>query len=409
MTTVHDLYRQWEERKKELAETAAGSEEVRAELEKLQQAAESSEQDLETVESELGAAIDETITRERKFLSLAAKARREGNDGLAILYLDGVEEPDKAPVVEVKKVGDYGLHGTNIDNQTPLWEFETQFGIRHQAEDAARHYAAGLESVQSIDRFTGESLWEAWSSPEKKQADHIFDIRLAYGHLVVTGKKWGVAALSRKSGHEKWRSATTSDMQKVIFDSEKAYVINGEGITAVDLQSGEAQWKFDRQVNGLQLEDGVLYASLGRDRHSCHPAKLCSIDIENGEQRWEYDLGKYRWIFEPVDENLLLVRKGAHLVSLDAHTGEERGNFNSGDWQELYGPVVRGEHVFCRYRHNAHSISYLQLLSLEMVPKWRTEFRFAVRKIEIEGDVAKVTDDYRDTWRYSLKDGSKVE
>jgi outer membrane protein assembly factor BamB len=90
-------------------------------------------------------------------------------------------------------------------------------------------------------------------------------------------------ALDGKSGELLWKQAIRNDIitENVIYGRSI-----GDGIKAVDAQSGEVLWHFkrDKWFRGPLLSEGVLYAASG-------DGVLYALDAATGLLLWKYNTG----------------------------------------------------------------------------------------------------------------------
>jgi hypothetical protein len=179
--------------------------------------------------------------------------------------------------------------------------------LLRSAPTMTRFNSAGYQITAAYDTRTGEKLWGPLNQTIPLGGDtsvvaagegvfvaHNKDLHEAYGYSLETGAKlWGPVALEGNAWSYIQRAAEIAYGKVYIFDF-------GGYTNALDLQTGEIVWTFNRGNAGLDtpygiypfwynaiIADGKLFLSEGSMYNPpLHPAKRVVINCTTGEMVW---------------------------------------------------------------------------------------------------------------------------
>jgi len=207
----------------------------------------------------------------------------------------------------------------------------------------ALYVATLLGTVVSIDKSSGEELWE-FKTGSKVRREPIRSSPAAEENVVCVGSDDGfVYGLDRESGRLQWKVNTGSS----VFASPAvlaglAVVGNLHGtIHAIDVQIGAVRW---------MVETGSrIYGPVSGTRHTvyagCADGTLRALDIEDGSLVWEFNAESVINSAPLIAGDLLFVGSlDKTLYVLERRTGKERWRY-AAEGRIRVSPVLWGDYL----------------------------------------------------------------
>ncbi len=314
MTDVHGLYTQLKTGQEELAATNAQLEEVKGKLAELEGAAEEKSGQASSLEEQLKESLGKVIKHRQDQLRKANAAYKLGKFDLAMMYIDGVEEPEDCLPIEVKQVDLRTLEGLDISRQNEVWTHQTDFDVRLITEDTARVYLAGRSAIKALDLQSGEIVWQAKAS--ERDHNQILDMDMSAGHLVVANRLGGTVALAPESGSERWRSADKDQAMFACVEGSSAYTLTKEGLHALSCENGKVLWTRSPSGSSPILASGDQIFTIEYQDRS--PFAL-ALDA-NGEEMWKTSHMNSTCL--AVDRDRVYAGTGNKIIALSREDGQ---------------------------------------------------------------------------------------
>ena len=180
----------------------------------------------------------------------------------------------------------------------------------------------------------------------------IADALVLEGMIYAPNADGQVYALAANDeGQEVWRfspNEKVSDNKPIwaspVSDGETLYVASMDSsLYAIDTQNGELRWQADlgaAAVNGPELgEDGMLYIGT-------FASEVLAFDKENGQLEWRTNTDQWVWGSPTVDEGLVYITDlGGTLYALDAESGKQSWQV-SGEGAATGAPLVHEGSIY---------------------------------------------------------------
>lgn len=182
--------------------------------------------------------------------------------------------------------------------------------------------------IISMDRETGETLWEATDHDPAYCTPFAAKIHNQPFTFVVT--EFGLVCLNPEDGTVDWtiehrsRSPLSYNAVSPLVDGDKVLVVTGPGPGAVCVRvlpdrSYEPVWKnrrvIDCQYNSIMLHDGLVYGFTAAGQGG---AEFRCVEFETGKLRWKYHSVLRRGQGLIAGNAIVLLGERGHLASLIA-------------------------------------------------------------------------------------------
>lgn len=135
---------------------------------------------------------------------------------------------------------DSGVFAFRADDGTERWHADQLAGAAAPAVVDGVVYAAGDAQVVALDATDGAELWT-----RSVDWEPTIDPPAVGAGVVVLPTSSGAVALDAATGEPRWRTEDRADTHAVLADGVCLYG-NDEGLHAIDVDSGERRWSFDR-------------------------------------------------------------------------------------------------------------------------------------------------------------------
>jgi outer membrane protein assembly factor BamB len=241
------------------------------------------------------------------------------------------------------------------------WSFEARATVvpAPVVADGAVFFADDDGTLYALDAATGAVRW-TWGADDPDAPRSPVE---PAGDLVLVESNEVLHAVGRADGVHRW------SLDGVIYPVVAGdLLVDVDGLSAVDLVTGEERWTFTPGFGVLNarpaVADGVLVVTGGFEGNHTHGG-VAAVDLATGEPRWsrgEEREGRNRLTVSPVhaavvDATVWVVRDrrrdgrtSSELAALDAATGADRRVYEPplAPDDYLMGSVVVGpDLVYC--------------------------------------------------------------
>ena len=186
----------------------------------------------------------------------------------------------------------------------PVWPLGTGYQVSNGGMVAAggRLFAVTLNDVANYkhlpqtrnkqwflvarDAHNGLLLWRRRIRRDGgRDGQQLADALVAVGDTVYTALDDDVVALDAATGEALRTYVKSPGRLRLAVYQGVLFVARADAISAFDAKTAKRRWRHPAAVDGMLVADGaVFYASGGT-------ARLTSLDIRTGRQRWRVDLG----------------------------------------------------------------------------------------------------------------------
>uniref|UniRef100_A0A7D5GSZ2 PQQ-binding-like beta-propeller repeat protein n=1 Tax=Natrinema halophilum TaxID=1699371 RepID=A0A7D5GSZ2_9EURY len=231
--------------------------------------------------------------------------------------------------------------------------------------------AASVTGANATEIGAGDEIWR-WDYP----MEYVPNLMAADGTIYV-GSVDDVTVYARDAatGDEKW---TFSDSGRRVSTMELIngvlLVDNSPDLVALDAETGEEEWRLDRDYVATLLaviDDTVL----------CEfDSTLYAVDVATGEEQWHFDADEISSTSDPraADDIVFVSSKGV-LYALDIATGEEAWRFEADDDVEwIRTPVVENTTAYTWSKGTLYAFD-VETGTVE----WQTDWQFDVIDSEV--------------------------
>lgn len=227
---------------------------------------------------------------------------------------------------------DKSLHAISAENGLEIWRYSDTAGDgTPTASDAVFRSPAIVDSnvviygngaLHALDSAAGEVRWRfplnGWD----------FDPVVARG-LVFGSNEGGISAVDLATGQEQWRSSSASGVAAVV--DTMVLAAEASHLSGIDLETGQELWRHSLQnveIRGAGVSDTHFFI-LGfiMDENGNVDAEIQAIDIATGGLLWMYSLGEnlHFWGTEMrIVDDQMIVKIGDpqnQLLVIDIATG----------------------------------------------------------------------------------------
>ena len=200
---------------------------------------------------------------------------------------------------------------------------------------------ASARTLFSLDPETGEVLWQvnldepvASSVAANEQMAYVADFFQTYAVDVATGEiQW------------RFRGAEPSLFFAPVLLQNRVFVVNDRWLFALDADTGHQLWRGEHNMAPLIPAGAVGELVLSKTNRT-----LTAFDIQTGERRWHYETLNFVSLPSLAGEylyTLIRLGGGSHVVALDVATGQEVWRSAKMDLARS-APVSAGGRLFVR-------------------------------------------------------------
>lgn len=225
---------------------------------------------------------------------------------------------------------DRELYAFSLSTGAQRWVRQLPSDIREaQKSDCSRVYASMTGGGVRAYDLTGEFLWETqavFHGEGISEADEpgLGPVAIGAGIVVVGARSGVVAALDAETGERVWERSFDHDVSRApTIGSERVFVSGYGFLRALDVETGETLWTaYDGEVvlgsPALAERTGTLYVQAGGFLES---QNLTAVDVETGEEQWRVPLGLPE-ASPVVGRDHVYLGAGSELTAIDRETHE---------------------------------------------------------------------------------------
>lgn len=207
------------------------------------------------------------------------------------------------------------MNSSEVKIKAPLkinWEFKTNSTILNQKIIEEICYVNTLKGIQAISLNSGKEIW-SYDFPQDKCIPSVVTFSDKYAVFINYKKNNSTLILMDLStGKEKWNLQSDKILYKptAMLNNDYVLCINGKpeewnelknyfemklqnsNLTAFKITDGKVAWETpieDNQSNLMKIVNNYIILSFDFSSVSPPTNKIMSIDVKNGEKKWEFN------------------------------------------------------------------------------------------------------------------------
>lgn len=178
---------------------------------------------------------------------------------------------------------------------------------------------------------------------------------------------------------ERWRASVGPATGRPVVAGGVVVVPTTEGITGLDLRTGDSLWRRGGSAYGVCVRDGTAYATLRGD------PETIALTLETGEEKWrvpnEASFGAAPLV-GPAGDRVFAGDTSGRVRAYDPRDGSELWQFEA--FTGVYSLAARQDSL---YVGTTGGEAYqLHATDAEVTPLWRRKLPGTVRALAVDGD-----------------------
>ncbi len=207
-----------------------------------------------------------------------------------------------------------------------------------------RAESAGVGFLFALDAQTGAKDWQFQfpqvGSEHQNIGGHVTSPVLAGGKLLVASARV-FYALNPSTGQVEWELPLEEAVaSSPAAENGLAYISDFTRTYAVDIASGEEQWRFTGQEPSLYfapvIRDGRVFVGLG--------TQLLALDAQTGDELWRTEIGTSPVVPAGATADLVFGKSVQTLTAYDPQEGTPMWNYTTLNFISL--PAISENHLF---------------------------------------------------------------